>query len=83
MEVVTEAVHNDGYNEIWDKIEIYINDNGYYTLLISTEGNSLQAQKWIATDETIIAPNMKSYTVWTFVIPLYSQFSYVLCTYKL
>ena len=44
MEVVTEAVHNDGYNETWEKIEIYINNNGYYTLLISTEGNSLQAQ---------------------------------------
>ena len=78
MEVVTEAVHNDGYNETWDKIEIYINDNGYYTLLISTEGNNLQAQKWIVTDETIIKLNMKPYILWTFVIPLYSQFSYVL-----
>ena len=41
--------------------------------LISTEGNSLYAQKWIITDKAIVAPDMKPCLVHTFVIPLYSK----------
>ena len=41
--------------------------------LISIEGNSQLTQKWIITDEAIVAPDTQPCIVCTFKIPLYSK----------
>ena len=46
-----------------------------HALLISAEGNSKLAQKWIITDEATVEPDIKPCVVHTYVIPLYSKYS--------